>query len=249
MLNRITTPRLLPSTIAVMAVLFVVKLGVVAQALLIPGRWPDSAVVTPALAASEGAPAKLVGHPVAGGAPPSLRAPAATVKAHAAPAEAAAAPSRDGAAPVSDSERSLLQDLRQRRKQLDQQADTLKAREAVLGAAEQKLSVKVTELQALQQKLEALDAAQKQKEQAAWGGMAKLYEAMRPRDAATIFNDLSMPVLLQVLNRMRDAKAAAVMAAMKPDKARDVTAELARMRLGHDPAAAADDFHSPQAGG
>ena len=43
-----------------------------------------------------------------------------------------------------------------------------------------------------------------------------------------------MPVLLQVLDRMKDAKAAAVMAAMNPDKARDVTAELAQMRTGHD---------------
>ena len=45
-----------------------------------------------------------------------------------------------------------------------------------------------------------------------------------------------MPVLLQVLDRMKDAKAAAVMAAMNPDKARDVTAELAQMRTGKDAA-------------
>ena len=43
-----------------------------------------------------------------------------------------------------------------------------------------------------------------------------------------------MPVLLQVLDRMKDAKAALVMAAMNPDKARDVTAELAQMRTGKD---------------
>jgi flagellar motility protein MotE (MotC chaperone) len=57
---------------------------------------------------------------------------------------------------------------------------------------------------------------------------------MKPKDAATIFNDLAMPVLLQVLDRMKDAKAAAIMAAMNPDKARDVTTELAQMRTGRD---------------
>ncbi len=72
-------------------------------------------------------------------------------------------------------------------------------------------------------KLEGLDAAQKQKEDAGWQSMVKLYEAMKPKDAATIFNDLSMPVLLPVMDRMKDAKAAAIMAAMSPDKARDVT--------------------------
>jgi flagellar motility protein MotE (MotC chaperone) len=53
---------------------------------------------------------------------------------------------------------------------------------------------------------------------------------MRPRDAATIFNDLDEPVLLNVLDRMKDSKAAPVLAAMKPDKARDITAKLAQVR-------------------
>jgi flagellar motility protein MotE (MotC chaperone) len=57
---------------------------------------------------------------------------------------------------------------------------------------------------------------------------------MKPKDAATIFNDLSMPVLLQVVDRMKDAKAALILAAMNTDKARDVTAQLARMRTGRD---------------
>jgi flagellar motility protein MotE (MotC chaperone) len=90
----------------------------------------------------------------------------------------------------------------------------------------------------LQKKLETLDTAQKQKEDAGWQSMVKLYEAMKPRDAAAIFNDLSMQVLLQVMDRMKDAKAAAVLAAMSPDKARDVTGALAQMRTGRDAAAA-----------
>ena len=57
---------------------------------------------------------------------------------------------------------------------------------------------------------------------------------MKPRDAATIFNDLEMPVLLQVVDRMKDAKAALVLAAMQPDKARDLTAKLAQLRIHRD---------------
>ena len=67
-----------------------------------------------------------------------------------------------------------------------------------------------------------------------WQGLVKLYEAMKPRDAATIFNDLDMPVLLQVVDRMKEAKAAPVLAAMQPDKARDLTARLAQMRTQRD---------------
>ena len=43
----------------------------------------------------------------------------------------------------------------------------------MLAAAEQKLAARMAELQALQKKLESLDAAQKQKEEAGWQGLVK----------------------------------------------------------------------------
>jgi flagellar motility protein MotE (MotC chaperone) len=137
-----------------------------------------------------------------------------------------------GPPPVSESEKALLQDLRQRRQELELRAASVATRESLLVATEQKLATRVSELQVLQQKLEGLDAAQKQKEDAGWQGLVKMYEAMKPKDAATIFNDLSMPVLVQLMDRMKETRAASVMAAMNPDKARDVTSELAQMRTG-----------------
>lgn len=163
--------------------------------------------------------------------------PAATVT----PAQAAippppqAVPSPEATSPpMSDAEKTVLLDLRQRRQELESRDAALSARESLLAAAEQKLAARVAELQALQKKLEALDAARKEREDASWNGLVKLYEAMKPRDAATIFNDLEMPVLLQVVDRMKEAKAAPVLAAMQPDKARDLTAKLAQMRTQRD---------------
>jgi flagellar motility protein MotE (MotC chaperone) len=132
--------------------------------------------------------------------------------------------------PVSDSERTLLLELRQHRQELEAREATFAAREAVLAAAERKLSARVDELQTLQTRLEGIESARKSHEEANWRGLVKLYESMKPRDAALIFNELDMQVLLQVVDRMKEAKAAAVMAAMQPDKARQVTTELARMR-------------------
>ena len=230
MIVKIPAPRLLPATIVAMAALLLLKCGVLLQALATHGPRPDGAMVTAANAASTDQtkePAKP--------APPAQKAAAPTASgATASGATASAPPRSDGAPPVSESERVLLQDLRQRRLELDAQAAALKTRESVLVATEQKLSARLTELQALQKKLEGLDAAQKEKEEAGWRGLVKLYEDMKPKDAATIFNDLSMPVLLQLMDRMKDAKAALVMAAMNPDKARDVTAQLAQMRTGRD---------------
>jgi flagellar motility protein MotE (MotC chaperone) len=165
---------------------------------------------------------------------PAADAPPAPPQKPVIPPPSPSAPAPDTPPPVSASEKALLQELRQRRQDLDAHAATIATRESVLAATEQKLTTRVNELQALQKKLQGMDAEQKQKEDAGWQGLVKVYETMKPKDAAAIFNDLSMPVLLQLLNRMKETKAAAVMAAMNPDKARDVTAELAQMRTGRD---------------
>jgi len=133
---------------------------------------------------------------------------------------------------VSDSEREILLDLRNRRAQLDAREATLVSREAVLSAAEKRLAARVDQLTALQARLEDLEKARKERELANWNGLVKLYETMKPRDAAMIFNDLDKQVLLQVLDRMKESKAAPVLAAMQPDRARQITAALAQLREG-----------------
>jgi flagellar motility protein MotE (MotC chaperone) len=143
-------------------------------------------------------------------------------------------PSVQSAAPaptVTDGEKKVLQELRQRRQELDAREQAVMAREAVLAAAEHKLDQRVAELQALQQHLEALEAARQQRQDASWQGLVKLYASMKPRDAAKIFDDLDTPVLLEVVDRMNERKAAPILAAMQPDRAREVTEKLAAMRL------------------
>jgi len=225
---KILAPRLLPSTIAVLGALLLVKCGVLLQAAVTDGQKPDSAIVASANAAST-EQTKESEKPAA---PSPPAAPAKGVAAGEKPAATGrtGSPAPAGPPPVSDSEKALLQELRARRQDLDAVAN----RESVLIAAQQKLTARVDELQALQKNLEGLSAAQKQKEDAGWQGLVKLYESMKPKDAATIFNDLSMPVLLQIMDRMKDAKAASIMAAMNPDKARDVTGQLAQLRTGRD---------------
>ncbi len=236
---RVPAPRLLPATILALAVLLLLKCGILLQAVFSDGTRPESGMVAVAQAASTERGPEPAGEQVK---PPAGKAEAPGLVAPGqAPGQAQAKPPAsppvpEGPPPVSESERTLLQDLRQRRKELDARADAMATQESILAATEKKLEGRVAELQTLQKSLEYLDAQKKQKEDAGWQGLVKVYEAMKPKDAATIFNDLTMPVLLQVLDRMKDAKAAAIMASMNPDKARDVTAELAQLRTGHDPA-------------
>lgn len=132
--------------------------------------------------------------------------------------------------PTSPAERALLLDLRKRRLELDSRAAALDQRETLLGAAEKRIALRVDELTSLQKRLEAMDAARRDRDEASWRGLVRVYETMKPKDAAVIFNDLDSTVLLQVVDRMKDGKAAAIMAAMTPERARRLTTDLSALR-------------------
>jgi flagellar motility protein MotE (MotC chaperone) len=124
----------------------------------------------------------------------------------------------------------LLENLRARRLELDRPAEELAQRELLLGATERRRAERVNELRLLQAGLEGEVRARDEREEARIRQLARVYEAMRPRDAAAILDDLDMPILLQVIERMREAKASPVLAAMRPERARAATAELSRLR-------------------
>lgn len=135
---------------------------------------------------------------------------------------------------VDATERALLQELRQRSEQLDAREREINDRKTVIEAAEAKLETRIDRLASLQSSLEELDGARKQRQSANWSGLVKVYEAMKPRDAAAIFDVLDIHVLLEVLDRMNERKAAAVLAAMQPERARMATQMLAQMRTRQD---------------
>jgi flagellar motility protein MotE (MotC chaperone) len=131
---------------------------------------------------------------------------------------------------VSEAERSVLLDLRERREALDARAKELDQRSAELAAADRRLNDRVQQLSALQSRLESLEAEREKHKAENWAGLVKVYEAMKPREAAAIFDSLDMQVLLQVLDRMQERRVAPVLAAMQPDRARLATQLLAEMR-------------------
>ena len=253
---RVPHPRLLPVTITALGALLAVKTVDMIQ-LATGAAVVDTSVMAPALAATAAdataapprteaglAPASAVQDPypaTLGVAEPGSARPA-QASAGAAPAGAGqgqpaqaliahVTPSADSMPPpVGDAERALLQDLRSRKLEIDARDRATSEREAVLSAAEHKLSERLDQLTALQARLEGLDAERKQHDEANWSGLVRTYEAMKPRDAASIFNDLDLAVLLPVLDRMKEGKAALVLAAMQPERARLVTSKLAQQR-------------------
>jgi len=218
----ITLPRarVLPATIVVMGLLLTTKsVGMLQTAM---ASTAPQAEAPPQPSGTQPADA--------GPKPPSASAPVAATQAAAPALQKGSAPGAAPPAPMSDAERSLLLDLRHRRELLDARERALGQRDAVMQAAQSKLATKVGELNVLQTKLEALEAARQSHDSANWTSLVHIYETMKPRDAATIFDALDMQVLLGVLDRMAERKAAPILAAMQPERARLATQMLAELR-------------------
>ncbi|MGE4220254.1 MAG: MotE family protein [Alphaproteobacteria bacterium] len=133
----------------------------------------------------------------------------------------------EDASDLSRSELQLLQDLSERRRQLDVRERQIQQREMLLQAAEQRLVSKQRELDGLRDELKTLVQKHDTQEQQQLKNLVSIYENMKPKDAALIFDKLEMPVLLSVAQNMNVRRVAPVIAAMEPDKARELTRELA----------------------
>lgn len=221
--------RLLPALIAVAAVMLTLKLGNIWRGV---SSVQDGVDMRSALAAEDGARDGSASPAANAQAEAPAIAPADTASGQ---ASITASPSaaQAGSAPVdprqlSNSEIRLLQALAVRRDELDRRERSLNQREALLRAAEQKLVDRQTQLAQMRGEVREMLDALDEREKKRIGNLVKVYENMKPKDAAKIFNELELPVMMSVVERMKVRKLAPIIAAMTPDKARKVTRALAK---------------------
>lgn len=124
----------------------------------------------------------------------------------------------------------LYRDLVSRREELDKREKALATRQALLEAAERELDQKVRELTALRAQIEGLLAKQSEEEEARAQSLVRIYEGMKAKDAARIFNTLDTDVLLQVLTKMSERKSSPIIAEMDPERARTITLLMAQQQ-------------------
>ena len=154
-------------------------------------------------------------------------------KADTAPGEAAAKPPAEATPqPSSTSERALLERLGERRDELQQRAREMDMRERLLEDAERKLEGRINELKTLEEKAEAAATKRGDTEAGALRNLVTMYESMKPKDAAKIFDRLSHDVLVPVVLQMKPAKMAEVLAVMAPEAAEKLTVALATRAKG-----------------
>jgi flagellar motility protein MotE (MotC chaperone) len=132
----------------------------------------------------------------------------------------------------SPAERAILERLGERRQELDQRARELEIRESMIKSAERQLDGKVNQLKGLEQQAGGAANKKEEEEAARLKGLVSMYENMKPKDAAKIFDRLEMPVLIAVVSKIKPRIMADIMAQMQPDVAERVTVELANRATG-----------------
>ena len=221
--------RLLPLTIFVAVMMLGVRVGDLWRLATHDARLPDFPV-TLAQGPQSSTPAT-----------PPAQMPSATTK----PAGKDAPPAPGGSSGPADApaanaplaplgpidNQELLQHFAERRAEIERRTKEMEQREALLAAAEKRIDQKVAEMEKTKADIQKLMAQGDQQQSAQLDSLVKIYETMKPKDAARIFEELDMPVLLGVIQKMKEQKTAPILAAMDPVKAKEVTSALVERRV------------------
>jgi flagellar motility protein MotE (MotC chaperone) len=163
----------------------------------------------------------------------------------AAPAAPAAPAAAGNADPnTSRSEELLKQRLGERRNQIESREQELKLREQLLKAAEGRIEQRVNELKGLENRIGTAATQRDQDRKRQLGDLVKMYEAMRAKDAARVFDRLAPDLLVELAAQMNPRKLGDIVARMSPEQAEKLTIELAA-RAALDSAPSATPTSSP----
>lgn len=135
----------------------------------------------------------------------------------------------DALSPINNEQ--LLKHYADRRAELEKTAKDVAMREALLSAAEKRIEQKLKEMEKVRTEIQNLLKMGDERQSQQLDSLVKIYETMKPKEAARIFEELEMPVLLDVIQKMKETKTAPILAAMDPMKAKQVTAALVERRI------------------
>ncbi len=136
--------------------------------------------------------------------------------------------------PPSSAERQVLERLKERRDTLENQTRELEMRENLLKATEKKIESRIGELQGIESKAFEGARTKENEDKAQIKTLVVMYESMKPKEAARVFDRLELKVLMAVVSQMNPRKMSEVLAAMSPESAEKLTVALASRSLNAD---------------
>ncbi len=142
--------------------------------------------------------------------------------------------------PVSPAERAILESLQKRRAELDARARELDVREDLLRAAEKRVAGRIDELKDLEVRVATTLQQKDEGETARFKNVVTMYENMKAKDAAKIFDGLDIRILLDVAKEINPRRMSDILALMAPENAQRLTIELAARSAQKDSTQAAE---------
>ena len=137
------------------------------------------------------------------------------------------APPENAKPQMSAGERAVLESLQQRRQELETRAREIEVRDSLLRAAEKRIEQKLQELKDSETRATGVAAEKKEAEAAKFKSLVTMYENMKAKDAAKIFDRLDLRVLIEVADAMNPRRMSDILGLMDPAAAEKLTVELA----------------------
>jgi flagellar motility protein MotE (MotC chaperone) len=128
---------------------------------------------------------------------------------------------------MSEAEADLLESLARRRKKLEERERAVDMQEKLLKAAGKSIETRIAKLKLLESRIQETLNKEETRKKEQYEKLVSLYSKMKPVDAARIFNRLDMNILVGLIERMKPRSVAAIIAAMTPAKAEQLTMEMA----------------------
>ncbi|MCC5978797.1 MAG: hypothetical protein JJU21_12100 [Salinarimonas sp.] len=130
----------------------------------------------------------------------------------------------------SQSEAAIRERLEQRRQSLDHRNEDIALREEMIRQAEERLEERMRKLREAEDGGRSAEADERREKEMA--NLVAMYQAMRPKEAARVFDRLDLDILVPVVLEMNPRTMAEIMAAMSAESAERLTVALARRAQG-----------------
>lgn len=127
---------------------------------------------------------------------------------------------------LSDEEVDILRRLSDRRNRLLSWERELKVKSSVLSVTEERLDKKLEDLRTLKKKVDAALEQYQREEDKKTQSLVKIYENMKPKNAAEIISRMKIINILPIIDKMKEKSAADILAKMEPRIAKEVTSRL-----------------------
>jgi flagellar motility protein MotE (MotC chaperone) len=127
----------------------------------------------------------------------------------------------------SPGERAVLERLQDRRQELDARSREIDIRENLLKATEKRLEARAQELKDIEARINTTTQKKEEAETARFKGLVTMYESMKAKDAAKVFDRLEMKVLIEIASQINPRRMSDILAQMSAEGAERLTVEMA----------------------